>query len=104
LVLLSTSHSTGTYALVLTVLPLSYYFALTYMFGVVADADNNGKIAGLMSFALAVGAGGGPAIFGMVRADDGPVILVMSLLMLVGTGMMIAIEFILQKQKTGGKT
>lgn len=104
LVLLATSGSKGTYALVLTVLPLSYYFAITYMFGVVADADSNGKIAGLMSFALAVGAGGGPAIFGMVRADDGPVILVMSLLMLVGTGMMIAIQFLLQKHKTGVKT
>jgi len=104
LVLLATSNSTGTYALVLTVLPLSYYFAITYMFGVVADADSNGKIAGLMSFALAVGAGGGPAIFGMVRADDGPVILVMSLLMLVGTGMMIAIQLLLQKHKTGVKT
>lgn len=104
LVLLATSNSTGTYALVLTVLPLSYYFAITYMFGVVADADSNGKIAGLMSFALAVGAGGGPAIFGMVRADQGPVILVMSLLMLVGTGMMIAIQLFLQKHKTGVNT
>jgi predicted MFS family arabinose efflux permease len=104
LFVLATSTSTGTYALVLTVLPLSYYFALTYMFGVVADADSNGKIAGLMSFALAVGAGGGPAIFGMVRADDGPVILVMSLLMLVGTGMMITIQLLLQKHKTGVKT
>jgi predicted MFS family arabinose efflux permease len=104
LFVLATSNSTGTYALVLTVLPLSYYFAITYMFGVVADADNNGKIAGLMSFALAVGAGGGPAIFGMVRADDGPVILVMSLLMLVGTGMMITIQLLLQNHKIGVKT
>lgn len=102
LVLLSESSSTGAYALVLTVLPLSYYFAMTYMFGVVADADNNGKIAGLMSFALAVGAGGGPAIFGMVKADDGPVILVMSLLMLAGACMMIAIQFLLRRPQTGG--
>ena len=104
LVLLATSNSTGTYALVLTVLPLSYYFAISYMFGVVADADSNGKIAGLMSFALAVGAGGGPAIFGMLRADHGPVILVMSLLMLVGTGMMIVIQLLLQKHETGVNT
>ena len=102
LVLLGTSSSTGTYALVLTVLPLSYYFAITYMFGVVADADSNGKIAGLMSFALAVGAGGGPAIFGLIRASGGPVILGMSLLMLVGVGIMIAIQVLLQKHKTGG--
>jgi predicted MFS family arabinose efflux permease len=102
LLLLSESNSTGAYALVLTILPLSYYFSLTYMFSVVADADNNGRIAGLMSFALAVGAGGGPAIFGMVKADDGPVMLVMSLLMLVGAGMMIAIQFLLHRPQTGG--
>jgi len=104
LFVLSTSSSTGAYALVLTILPLSYYFAITYMFGVVADADGNGKIAGLMSFALAVGAGGGPAIFGLVRASDGPVILSMSLLMLVGAGMMITIQFFLNKQKNGVET
>jgi DHA1 family inner membrane transport protein len=103
LLLLSASSSTAAYALVLTLLPLSYYFALTFMFSVVADADSNGRIAGLMSFALAVGAGGGPAIFGMVKADDGPVLLVMSLLMLVGTAMMVAIQFLLEKAQTGDK-
>jgi hypothetical protein len=81
---------------------LSYYFSLTFMFSVVADADSNGKIAGLMSFALAVGAGGGPAIFGMVKADNGPALLVMSLLMLAGAGMMIAIQFLLRKAQSGG--
>ena len=104
LLLLATSNSTGAYALVLTVLPFSYYFAITYMLGVVADADGNGKIAGLMSFALAVGSGAGPAIFGLLRASDGPVILCMSLLMLAGTGMMIVIQFRVQKQKNGVNT
>ncbi|MDH3991925.1 MAG: MFS transporter [Gammaproteobacteria bacterium] len=101
LVLLARSNSTTAYALVLTILPLSYYFAITYMFGVVADADSNGRIAGLMSFALAVGAGSGPAIFGLLKAADGAVILGMSLLILLGAGMMIAIQFFLQKHKTG---
>ena len=57
LVLLRGEISTFPYATVLALLPLSYYFSISYMFGVVADADHNGKIAGLISFALAVGAG-----------------------------------------------
>ena len=101
LVLLSTSTSTLSYAVVLTILPLSYYFCISYMFSVVADADGNGRIAGLMSFALAIGAAAGPAIFGMIRSSEGPVLMVMSLLMLAGATMMISMQYLLQKHKTG---
>jgi predicted MFS family arabinose efflux permease len=80
------------YAATLTLLPLAYYFGITYMFSVIAEADHNGKMAGQMSFALAVGAGSGPALFGMVKADGGPVVLAMGALMATGAGLMLWIH------------
>ena len=72
------------YAAVLTLLPLSYYFAISYIMSIIARADGNGKIAGLMSFALAVGSAAGPALFGALRGADGPVLLVMGGCILAG--------------------
>lgn len=66
--------SKASYALALTLLPLTYYFGLSYVFSIVATADTNGRIAGLMSFALAVGSAAGPALFGAARHADGPVL------------------------------
>jgi predicted MFS family arabinose efflux permease len=80
------------YAATLALLPLAYYFGITYMFSVIAEADHNGKMAGQMSFALAVGAGSGPALFGMVKADGGPVVLAMGALMATGAGLMLWIH------------
>ena len=89
LVLLTGQISRVDYATVLLVLPMATYFAISYIFSVVAEADHNGKMAGQMSFALAVAAGGGPAIFGLIRAGDGPVVLAMGLLMAIGAGIII---------------
>ena len=79
------------YAFVLTLLPLTYYFALSYVMSLVAEADVNGKMAGLMSFALAVGAALGPAFFGAIRELDGPVLGVMCLLIATGTGLILLV-------------
>jgi predicted MFS family arabinose efflux permease len=76
--------TTTAYALVLLLLPLFYYFGLSYIFAVVAEADHNRKVAGLMSFALAVGAASGPLIFGWLRSTDGQALPVMGLLMVGG--------------------
>lgn len=89
------------YAAVLTLLPLSYYFSISYMFGVVAAADHNGKIAGLISFALAVGAGTGPALFGTLRANAGPVVLAMGLLIVLGAGIMVLVQTRLTQAEKG---
>lgn len=79
------------YALVLCLLPLGYYFALSYFFAVVAAADSNGKIAGLMSFTLAVGAASGPAIVGAVRSGGGPLLAVVALCIFIGAALMVYI-------------
>jgi predicted MFS family arabinose efflux permease len=85
------------YATILTLLPLAYYFSITYMFSVIAEADHNGKMAGQMSFALAVGAGSGPALFGMIKADGGPVVIAMGALMATGAGLMLWIHSHMEK-------
>jgi hypothetical protein len=55
------------FAIVLIILPLAYYVMITYMMAVIAGVDKTGKISGLMSFALAIGAGVGPAAFGALN-------------------------------------
>lgn len=77
------------YALALTLLPLTYYFGISYIFSVVAAADVSGRIAGLMSFALAVGSAAGPALFGAARQADGPVLGLMALCMAAGALLII---------------
>ena len=84
------------YAVVLTLLPLGYYFAITYMFSIVAEADHNGRMAGQMSFALAVGAGTGPALFGVIKSANGNVVLGMGVLIALGAGLMLWIQARLQ--------
>ncbi len=80
------------YALVLAVLPFAYYFALTFKFSVIAAADHNGRVAGLMAFSLAAGSGLGPFLFGALRAADAPVVMVMGLLIISGTLISLLIE------------
>jgi predicted MFS family arabinose efflux permease len=80
-----------TYALALTLLPLAYYFGISYIFSVVATADVSGRIAGLMSFALAVGSAAGPALFGAARHADGPVLSLMAACMAAGAMLIIYI-------------
>jgi predicted MFS family arabinose efflux permease len=76
--LLAGEVSQTTYASVLILLPLTFYFAIAYVMSIVACADNNGKIAGLMSFALAVGSASGPALFGALKGSGGPVLAAMA--------------------------
>lgn len=104
LFLLGETTSKTAFAIVLTLLPLSYYFSLCYAFSVVAEADHNGKIAGLMSFSLAIGAGAGPALFGWIKATDGPVVLVMGLLILSGSTLIIWIQTRLTQVSHGAST
>jgi predicted MFS family arabinose efflux permease len=79
------------YAAVLTFLPLFYYFAMSYMMSLIAAVDSSGKIAGLMSFALAVGAASGPALYGAMKEVNGPVLTAMAALIFIGTAMMIPV-------------
>jgi predicted MFS family arabinose efflux permease len=80
-----------TYALALILLPLTYYFGISYIFSVIASADVSGRIAGLMSFALAVGSAAGPALFGAARRADGPVLGLMAACMAAGALLIIYI-------------
>lgn len=104
LVWLTDGLSEQSYALVLTLLPLTYCFAISYLLSVVGAVDCNGYIAGLMPFALAVGAAAGPAAFGFVRAGDGPVVLVMGGLIAVGGLMMAVIQWRHQAELIGELT
>ena len=101
LFLLTGTVSKNDYAIVLILLPMGTYFAISYIFSVVAEADHNGKMAGQMSFALAVAAGGGPVIFGLIRASDGPVVLSMGVLMAAGAACIIWVHTHLQRRNTG---
>jgi len=92
LLLLRGSVSEINFAIALSILPLSYYFAISYMYAVVADADHRGNMSGLMAFALAVGAGGGPAIFGYLKSENGPVLLAMGTLCIVGMVLIIVVQ------------
>ncbi len=97
MVLLAGTVSQMSYAAVLTLLPLTYYFAISYFFSIVAEADTNGKIAGLMAFALAMGAASGPALFGAVKSVNGPVLGLMALLIAVGAVLILLIATRLNK-------
>lgn len=101
LLLLTGTVSKFDYATVLILLPMGTYFAISYIFSVVAEADHNGKMAGQMSFALAVASGGAPVIFGLIRANDGPVVLAMGLLMAIGAACIIWVQNRLQHINSG---
>ena len=96
--LLAGEVSRADYITALVLIPLAYYFAITYMFAVVSDADHNGKMAGQMSFALAIGAVIGPSVFGLLKAQDGPVISMMALMIFIGASMHIYIQQQLNKR------
>lgn len=89
--LLSGQPGRAAYATVLTLLPLCYYFAVSYMMSLIAAVDSNGKMSGLMSFALAIGAACGPALYGAVKGFDGPVLTTMGALIAAGTVLMVLV-------------
>jgi predicted MFS family arabinose efflux permease len=105
LLLLRGEISEVRFAITLFVLPLSYYFAVSYMLAIVADADYNGKVSGLMSFVLAFGAISGPALFGYFKSIDGPVLGAMAALLVIGAGIMVVVQMTLHSSvgKIGSK-
>jgi MFS family permease len=54
------------FALLMAIFPGAYYFAIAYIFGIISDADISGKYASLIASALALGAGIGPGVFGLI--------------------------------------
>jgi len=87
------------YAAALFLLPLAFYFSISYMLAIVAEVDYNGKVSSLMSFVLAVGAISGPPLFGYLKSIDGPALSAMSVLLLVGAGLMIAVQTSIQSSR-----
>ena len=96
LLLLSGETTEFKYAAALFLLPLAFYFSISYMLAIVAEVDYNGKVSSLMSFVLAVGAISGPPLFGYLRSINGPALEVMGVLLLVGAALMIAVQTLLQ--------
>ena len=92
LLLLNGETTVSKYAAALFLLPLAFYFSISYMLAIVAEVDYNGKVSSLMSFVLAVGAISGPPLFGYLKSIDGPALGAMSVLLLVGAGLMIAVQ------------
>ena len=96
LLLLSGETTEFKYASALLLLPLAFYFSISYMLAIVADVDYNGKVSSLMSFVLAVGAISGPPLFGYLRSINGPALEMMGVLFLVGAALMIAVQTSIQ--------
>jgi len=96
LLLLSGETTEFKYAAALFLLPLAFYFSISYMLAIVAEVDYNGKVSSLMSFVLAVGAISGPPLFGYLRSINGPALEVMGVLLLVGAALMIAVQTLIQ--------
>jgi predicted MFS family arabinose efflux permease len=90
--LLSGEVTSTHYALALILLPLTYYFGISYLFSIVVATDTSGRISGLMSFALAVGSAVGPALFGALRNSGGPVLTLMAACMASGAIIFILIH------------
>jgi len=84
LLLLTGATTPGAFAVVLIVFPLTYYITLSFILGVIADTDPNGRVQSLMSFALACGALVGPGVFGAMRATDSATALVLIAVALIG--------------------
>jgi predicted MFS family arabinose efflux permease len=99
LLLLNGETTVSKYAAALFLLPLAFYFSISYMLAIVAEVDYNGKVSSLMSFVLAVGAISGPPLFGYLKSIDGPALSAMSLLLLVGAGLMIAVQTSIQSSR-----
>ena len=98
--LLSGQVSSSDYSLALILLPLAYYFGISYLFSIVVATDVSGRISGLMSFALAVGSAVGPALFGALKDSDGPVLTAMAAC--IGTGAIIFIFINIRVTSTTG--
>jgi predicted MFS family arabinose efflux permease len=96
LLLLSGETTEVKYAAALFLLPLAFYFSISYMLAIVAEVDYNGKVSSLMSFVLAVGAISGPPLFGYLRSINGPALEMMGVLLLVGAALMIAVQTSIQ--------
>jgi hypothetical protein len=99
LLLLNGETTEFKYAAALFLLPLAFYFSISYMLAIVAEVDYNGKVSSLMSFVLAVGAISGPPLFGYLKSIDGPALSAMSVLLLVGAGLMIAVQTSIQSSR-----
>lgn len=91
--------TTTSYAIALVIFPLAYYVALIYILAIIADADPRGTYSSLMSFALALGAISGPAIYGYVREVAGPDTLVIVVLLLTGTVLSSWVQHVLSRGK-----
>ena len=98
LLLLRGEISEFKYAAALFVLPLTFYFSVSYMLAIVADVDYNGKVSSMMSFALALGSISGPGLFGYLKSVDGPALGAMGILLLVGVAMMIAVQLSIHRR------
>ncbi|MEH6473679.1 MAG: MFS transporter [Halopseudomonas sp.] len=59
------------FGLLMAILPTSFYFALSYLFGIISDADVTGRFSSLISSALALGAAIGPGLFGVILEQQG---------------------------------
>ncbi len=59
------------FAVFMAVFPAAYYFTLSYLFGIISDADVSGRNASLIASALALGAAAGPGIFGLILEGSG---------------------------------
>jgi len=70
LLLLTGKTTPVAFAGVLVVFPLTYYITLSFILALIADADPQGRVQSLMSFALACGALLGPGVFGAIRDSN----------------------------------
>jgi len=59
------------FGLFMAIFPAAYYFTLSYLFGIISDADVSGRNASLIASALALGAGVGPGVFGVLLDEFG---------------------------------
>lgn len=59
------------FGLLMAILPTAFYFALSYLFGIISDADVTGRFSSLISSALALGAAMGPGLFGIILEQQG---------------------------------
>ena len=92
LVLLNGDLTELRFAACLVLLPFAFYFSVSYIMTVIADVDYNGRVSALMSFVLAIGALAGPAVFGILRASEGPILTVMGAFMVFGAWLVIVAE------------
>jgi predicted MFS family arabinose efflux permease len=70
-VLLAGEITVMKYGIVMALMPGAWYFVIAYQMGIIADADNSGRYAALMSSALGLGAFFGGPIVGSVAQASG---------------------------------